>query len=417
MSELTWEGEDLRRFTKEKFDEFLLWSFDNGASDIFIEAGAALAVKVDGAVAWVGQRVVSYEEVAEILIEIDQHASPTLIKSGEELNFRYAVLREISPTEDELVRFRVNATGCEPNFGSKDGVEIVIRTIPATVPHHKDLGIPEEIIKACDSKFGIMLMTGPTGSGKSTSIAAMLRHVIETRPQHLITYESPIEFNLKSIENPKALVIQTEVPGNLTDYRVATANSLRRAPDILLFGEGRDKETISACIRESQTGHLVFSTIHTNDVSGTITRMVDEFDPSERRGTTAKLIDALRGIIHQRLYPRLSGGRIAIREYLLFTDAMRRHLQMCLLNKDDISSDIRELLVKEGKPLLEDAKSIFRSGNIDLGVYASIVIEVGDTDVDMGIVPEVAASLHSNGTIDKETFDSWIKEYEENHKQ
>lgn len=416
MSELIWENEDPRRFTKQNFDDFLLWCFDQGASDILIEAGEVLAVKLDGETRDVGQRVLSYEEVSEILIEIDQHASPTLIKSGEELNFRYSVLREISPTEDELVRFRVNATGSEPPFGAKDGIEIVLRTIPGTVPHYKDLGIPDEVMEACTAKYGIILMTGPTGSGKSTSIAAMLRQIIETRRVHLITYESPIEFNLKSIENRKARVIQSEVPGNLSDFRVATANSLRRAPDIILFGEGRDKETISACIREAQTGHLVFSTVHTNDVPGTISRMVDEFEPSERRGTTAKLVDAMRMIVHQRLYPRLGGGRVAIREYLSFTDSMRRHLQMCLLNKDDIGTDIREILEAEGKPLLVDAKEHFRAGHLDLAQYALIVNEVGDSKVDMAIVPEVAETLYSSGKISKELFDAWMREYEENHK-
>ena len=415
MSQLTWEGEDPRRFTKEKFDEYLLWCFDNGASDILIEVGEVLGAKIDGEIKRVGQRILSYEEISEILIEIDQHASPTLIKSGEPLDFRYAVLRELSETEEELIRFRVNATGCEPPYGAKDGLEIVLRTIPGTVPHYEDLGIPEEIMAACSAKYGIILITGPTGSGKSTSIAAMLREIVETRPVHLITYESPIEFNLKSIPNRKAWVVQSEVPGHISDFRVATANSLRRAPDIILFGEGRDKETISACIRESQTGHLVLTTVHTNDVPGTISRMVDEFEPSERRGTTAKLVDAMRMIVHQRLYPRLGGGRVAIREYLSFSDEMRRHLQMCLLGKDDLGTDIREQLEKNGRPLLTDAIEHFRAGNLDLSQYALIVNEVGNPERDMAIVADVANELYAAGKIDKELFDSWMKEFLEKH--
>ncbi len=143
----------------------------------------------------------------------------------------------------------------------------------------------------------------------------------------------------------------------------------------------------------------------------TISRMVDEFEPSERRGTTAKLVDAMRMIVHQRLYPKMGGGRVAIREFLVFTDDMRRHLQMCLLNKDDLGSDIQELLEKHGKPLLRDAQTKFREGSIDLSQYASIVNEVG-TLHDMNVVPEVAKDLLSKDVIDQDRFDSWIREYE-----
>ncbi len=407
MSDIFWPDEDPIRFTKQHFDEFIQWCFDNGASDIIIESGEVLGAKIHGEVADVGKRLLRYEEVSEILRNIYQSAAPALLKSGEELNFQYSVLR----ADDTLIRFRVNATACQGALGADEGVELVLRTIPGDVPTYKNLSIENEIMEACNSKYGIILITGPTGSGKSTTIAAMLRMIAETRRVHIITYESPIEFDLKSIPDRKARVIQSEVPANLKNYRIATANSLRRAPDIILFGEGKDKETIAACIRESQTGHLVFSTVHTNNVPMTISRMVDEFEPSERRGTTAKLVDAMRMIVHQRLYPKMGGGRVAIREFLVFTDDMRRHLQMCLLNKDDLGSDIQELLEKHGKPLLRDAQTKFREGSIDLSQYASIVNEVG-TLHDMNVVPEVAKDLLSKDVIDQDRFDSWIREYE-----
>jgi defect-in-organelle-trafficking protein DotB len=407
MSELHWPEEDQIRFTKEHFDQFIQWCFDQGASDIIIEAGEVLGAKIHGEVVDVGKKLLRYEEVSEILRTIYQSAAPALLKSGEELNFQYSVLRD----DDSLIRFRVNATACQGAMGADEGVELVLRTIPGDVPKHDNLGIEQEIMDACSAKYGIILITGPTGSGKSTTIAAMLRMISETRRAHIITYESPIEFDLKSIPNRKARVIQSEVPANLKTYRVATANSLRRAPDIILFGEARDRETISACIRESQTGHLVFSTVHTNNVPMTISRMVDEFEPSERKGATSKLVDAMRMIVHQRLYPKLGGGRVAVREFLVFTDEMRRHLQMCLLSKDDLGSDIQELLEQHGKPLLSDAKVKFRDGCIDLAQYASIVNEVGSKK-DLEIVPEVAKALFDNGAIDDQTYNAWISELE-----
>lgn len=407
MDDLRWSGEDPTRFTRAHFDEYLQWCFDNGASDIIIEAGEVLGAKVDGEVVDTGKRLLRYEEVSEILRAIYQSAAPALLKSGEELNFQYSVMRK----DDTVLRFRANATACQGAFGADQGIELVLRTIPGTVPTCRQFSIEQDIIDACQAKYGIILFTGPTGSGKSTSIAALLRHLAETRRAHIITYESPVEFDLKSVPNRKARVIQSEVPANLKTYRVATANSLRRAPDIILFGEARDKETIAACIRESQTGHLVLSTVHTNNVPMTISRMVDEFEPGERKGATSKLVDAMRMIVHQRLIPKMGGGRVAIREYLVFSDDMRRHLQMCLLDKDDLGSDIQQLLEQHGRPLLADAKQKFAEGLIDLAQYAGIVTEVGSKK-DMAIVPAVADKLWQAQVIDQATYDAWMNEYD-----
>jgi defect in organelle trafficking protein DotB len=408
MSNLFWPDENPVRFSPENFNVFVQWCFEQGASDIIIEAGEVLGAKIHGEVWNVGKKLIRYEEVTEILRTTYQAASAALLKSGEELNYQYSVLR----SDDSIVRFRVNVTACQGGLGASDGIEMVLRTIPGDIPDHVALGIEPEIMEACDSKYGIILITGPTGSGKSTSIAAMLKHIAVTKPVHIITYESPIEFDLKSIPNRKARVIQSEVPAHLKNYRIATANSLRRAPDVILFGEARDRETIAACIRESQTGHLVFSTVHTNSVSMTISRMVDEFEASERKGATSKLVDAVRAIVHQRLVAKLGGGRVAIREYLVLTDEMRRHLQMCLMTKDDLGRDIQILLEKHGKPLLVDVKDKFRKGLIDLAQYASIVIEIGTKD-DMELVPEVAKSLLEKGLINQETFNAWMSEVEE----
>lgn len=400
---LRWEGESLTRFNRQDFDSFIGWCFDQGASDVIIEAGEVLGIKLYGEVYDVGSRQIRYEEVSEILKTVYQPAAASLLKSGDELNFQYSVLRD----DDSLIRFRVNVTACQGSLGSDEGVEMVLRTIPGDVPTHSALKIEQEIMDACNFKFGIILITGPTGSGKSTMIAAMLRQIAETQRSHIITYESPIEFDLKGIPNRKSRVIQSEVPLHLKNYRIATANSLRRAPDIILFGEARDRETISACIRESQTGHLVFSTVHTNSVDMTVSRMVDEFDPGERKGATSKLVDALRLIVHQRLYPKLGGGRVAIREFLVFTDEMRRNLQMELLTKDDLGSDISKILKIKGQPLLEDAKVKFKEGLLDLTVYASIVNEVGSLS-DMEIVAPVAKNLLKERVLDEKTYQSWM---------
>ncbi|MFA0809385.1 type IV pilus twitching motility protein PilT [Microbulbifer epialgicus] len=402
----SWEDENLTNFNKEGFDKFLRWCFENDVSDILIETGEVLAVKKFGEVTDVGSKILRYDEITGILGEIYQPASASLLKSGEELNFKYLVCKE----DDSVIRFRVNATSCQGSEGSDDGIEIVVRPIPGTVPDCDDLDIEEEIRKACSAQYGIILITGPTGSGKSTTIAALLKMIGVKYRRHIVTFESPIEFDLKSIPNRKSRIVQSEVPINLGSFSAATVNSLRRAPDIIFFGEARDAEVISACIREAQTGHLVLSTVHTNSVAMTPSRMVDEFDPAERKGATSKLVDALRLIVHQRLYPKMGGGRIAIREFLIFTEEMRRKLLFALLTKDDLGSEIEKLVKENGKPLLSDAKKKFREGCIDLSTYITIVNEVGDKDKDLKIVPEVAKKLLQKSLINKITYDTWISD-------
>jgi len=402
LLELRWEDEDPLRFNRKHFDQFLQWCFENSANDVIIESGEVLGAKIDGEVWNVGRKKIRYEEISEILRQIYTPAAPTLLTTGKDIKFPYSILID----DDKVIRFRGIATSNQGTGGARNGTNIVLRTIPGVVPICEDLEMEQEIIDACNAKYGIILVTGPTGSGKSTTIAALLRHKAVTTRSHIITYESPIEFDLKTIPNRKSRVIQSEVPINLENYRLATTNSLRRAPDVILFGEASDQETISACIRESQTGHLVFSTVHTNNVAMTIARMADEFDKSERKGATSKLVDAMRMIVHQRLVKKLGGGRIALREYLVFTDKMRRKLLMSLLEKDDLGTDIYTLLEGHGKSLLQDAREKLTEGLIPLSEYTSVVTEVGSPS-DMLGVSEIIKNLLEKGIIDNYTHDAW----------
>ena len=227
-----WPNENMLRFSKEDFNDYLIWCSDQGASDILIESGESLGIIKDGSVCDVGRKLLRYDEIIEILCEVYQPASQSLLKSGNDLNFPYSILRE----DDSLLRFRVNATSVHAGGGAEHGVEVVLRTIPGIVPHYKELGLPDEVIKASQAEYGIVLVTGPTGSGKSTTIAAMMRELAETKAININTYESPIEFDFKSIENRKARIKQTEIPTGLSNYRTAVENSLRRAQKVVLFG-------------------------------------------------------------------------------------------------------------------------------------------------------------------------------------
>lgn len=403
-----WEAENLLHFTRVEFDEFLVWAFNHGASDILIESGEVLGLIKDGYVVDVGRKVLRYEELAGILSDVYQPASQSMLKSGKDLNFAYGILRD----DDSLIRFRVNATSVQGGGGAEHSVEIVLRTIPSVVPDYKQLGLPIEVVRASKAEYGIILITGPTGSGKSTTVAALLRDIIETNPININTYESPIEFDLKSVPNRKARIKQTEIPTGLHDYTTAVENSLRRAQKVVLFGEAREKAIFEACIREAETGHLVFTTVHANDVPSTISRFVGMFTGEESASIENKLAGTLRMILNQRLYPKRGGGRVAIREYLIFDDEMRRHLQMTALKPGAFNAELMRLVAEKGVPMLRDAKKHFSEGTLPLGQYAGIVSEVGSIK-DLDIVPDVAEKLLSQNIIDKPLYDQWLSEYNE----
>jgi defect-in-organelle-trafficking protein DotB len=403
-----WPNEPIIGFNKKDFEDLLEWSFDVGASDIFIEAGETVGLKIHGEIVTVSKKTIGSTQLSEVLSEIYIPAAMSILKDGKELNFKYHILRE----DGSSIRFRFNATACQGGIGISNGVAVVIRTIAGIVPYYKDLGIQKEIMNASNSDVGILFITGPTGSGKSTTLAAIMREIITTKRKHIITYESPIEYDLKSIENKLAKVVQSEVPENLQNYRLATANSLRRAPDIILFGEGRDAATIGACILEAQTGHFVMTTLHTNNVALAFSRMADEFEAFERKGIITKLVDATTGIVHQRLYPKLGGGRVAIREYLIFTTAIKRHLHIQMAAGIDIGVEISKMVSEHGLSLLQDAKNKFSLGLIDLDVYAQIVTEVGSID-DLNCVPEIAENLLKTKIISQDLYNEWVQELEE----
>lgn len=408
-SKLTlWPGENPTRFNVEDFNDFLAWAHEIGASDILIEAGSRLGIKIYGACKDVSKRVIRLEELTFILAEIFQAAAPNLLRSGQPLDFAHTIMLK----DQSIIRFRVNATSARGAGGADVGIAMVLRTIPSAPPSCAEIGVENQIIQTSENnKYGLILITGPTGSGKSTLIGAIFRGIIEKQEKHILTYEAPIEFDMKAVANGKARVSQSEVPTHVPNFDAAVSNALRRAPDIILIGESRDKETIAGCVRASQTGHLVFSTVHTNNVAMTIARMVDEFPPEERKGATAKLVDAIRMIVHQRLVPGKHGGRVALKEFLVFTEDHRRYLQSKLLTKDDIGADIQHLLETDsqnGQSLINDARKKMIRGKISLDTFTVLANELG-TDHDIELINKMRENYVA-GKTDAERARSAITE-------
>src|SRR4051794_5363838 len=223
--------------------------------------------------------------------------------SENEVDFSYAV--------EGLGRFRVNA------FLQRGLISIVMRAIPVSIKGVEELGLPESISRLAEEERGIILLTGTTGSGKSTTLAAMIDHVNRTMSKHIVTIEDPIEFLHR---DRNSIVNQREVGQDTASFKRALRRVLRQAPDVILVGEMRDEETVQTALSAAETGHLVLSTLHTVDASETITRIIDFFPPHQQQQARAMIAGTLKGIISQRLVPTVDGqGRVATCEILVHT--------------------------------------------------------------------------------------------------
>ncbi len=277
------------------------------ASDLHLQVGLAPMLRVDGRLTPVPAAEPLNEESIEALIFsiLDEDQKQILLKD-KEFDFSFAF--------GDLGRFRVNA------FHERGNLAAALRLIPNEILTIEQLGLPAVVTKFAHYPRGLVLVTGPTGSGKSTSLAALVDKINSERAEHIITIEDPIEFTHKS---KKSVVVQREVHYDTYSFSAALRSSLREDPDVVLIGEMRDLETIAAAITIAETGHLVFATLHTNSASQSIDRMIDVFPPHQQPQIRAQLSNILMAICCQRLIPSIGGGRVAAAEVMIATPAVR----------------------------------------------------------------------------------------------
>ncbi len=277
------------------------------ASDLHLQVGLPPMLRVDGALAPVNGTEPLTEETVESLVFaiLDEDQKQILLKD-KEFDFSFAF--------GDLGRFRVNA------FHERGNLAAALRLIPNEILSIEQLGLPPIVNKFADYPRGLVLVTGPTGSGKSTSLAAMVNKINHERSTHIVTIEDPIEFTHKSI---KSVIVQREVHYDTYSFSAALRSSLRQDPDVVLIGEMRDLETISSAITIAETGHLVFATLHTNSAAQSIDRMIDVFPPHQQPQIRSQLANILMAICSQRLIPAIGGGRMAAAEILVATPAVR----------------------------------------------------------------------------------------------
>ena len=277
------------------------------SSDLHIQVGLPPMLRTDGALKPVAGSDVLTEEMVEALIFsiLDEDQKQILLKD-KEFDFSFAF--------GDIARFRVNA------FHESGNLAAALRLIPNEILSIEQLGLPPIISKFSEYPRGLVLVTGPTGSGKSTTLAGIIGKINAERATHIITIEDPIEYTHRS---KKSVIVQREVHYDTYSFSAALRSSLRQDPDVVLIGEMRDLETIAAAITIAETGHLVFATLHTNSAAQSIDRMIDVFPPHQQPQIRSQLSNILMAICSQRLVPAIGGGRIAAAEILVVTPAVR----------------------------------------------------------------------------------------------
>jgi twitching motility protein PilT len=279
-----------------------------GGSDLHLKVGSVPTARVHG-------ELVALGDGAELTSADTEHLLRELIGKGERLaEFEEQHEIELSHEIEGVARFRINA------FSQRDGIALVARAIPHRVPTIEELALPPVIARLAEEQRGIVLVTGTTGAGKSTTLAAMIDHINGTRAAHVVMIEDPIEFVHR---NRRSMIGQREVGIDTLSFKGALRRVLRQDPDVILIGEMRDEETVQTAMSAAETGHLVLSTIHTLDAAETINRMLDFFPAHHHQLVRSTLAGTLRGLISQRLVPAADGGRVAACEILRMTGRVR----------------------------------------------------------------------------------------------
>ena len=332
------------------------------ASDLHIQVGLPPMLRIDGSLRPLsGADPLSEEHVESLVFSILDDNQKAILLKDKEFDFSFAF--------GDLGRFRVNA------FHERGNLAAALRVIPNQILTVEQLGLPDVVNKFADYPRGLVLVTGPTGSGKSTTLAAILHKINQERPLHIVTIEDPIEYAHKSI---KSVVVQREVHYDTYSFSAALRSSLRQDPDVVFIGEMRDLETIAAAITIAETGHLVFATLHTNSAAQSIDRMIDVFPPHQQPQIRSQLSNILMAICSQRLIPTIGGGRIAAAEILIANPAVRNIIRE---GKSHQLDAVIQTGAEVGMQSLDKTLvGLVHSGTISLEEARNFAVDLGEFD-------------------------------------
>lgn len=360
------------RFTPIFMDNMLEHAERLHASDITIQTGESIFAEIYGRLVRLTNRQLSNTEVGDLINAIYGPNATTQLLSGEDIDTYY----EFRPNRGVRFRYRVNGTACLVE--GHDAIQITLRSIPTTPPKIDTMDLPKHILEAIEPQEGIVFITGATGSGKSTLLASIIRSLIEKEDANrkVLTYEAPIEFVYDEIDTVSAVVSQSEIPRHIPSFAEGVRNALRRKPRLIMVGECRDAETISAALEAALTGHPVYTTLHTSGVAETMRRLVTSFSGEERLGRTIDILETIRLCIWQKLVPTVDGKRVALREYLVFDEETRDILLAG--DPNNVTNMTRKLVRERGQLMTHDAKAKFEQGLISERTYQLILAGTKD---------------------------------------
>ena len=366
----TWP-EEPDRFSEDHVDLLLLWCVKQNSSDITIQTDRPIYNEIHGVLYPGTYRNIDAADMDAILNKIYGREAKAKLAAGQDLDISY----EIRPDRYTRIRFRVNITAVLSR--GRDSAQITMRVLPSEPPTFEELNIEQEIVEAWAPRNGMVIVTGATGSGKTTLLAAGNRMLLERANGcgKMLTYEAPIEYVYDTIDSPRSLVSQSEIPRHLPDFSHGVRNALRRKPEIILVGEARDRHTINASIEAAQTGHAVYTTTHTMGVANTVARMISTYEMHERPERAVSLMETLRLIVTQALVPREGGGRIGVREWMRFPDEVREKLMD--MDFTDWGNEIERMLFQYGQSMKRSAEILFEDGVIDRRHYLLLSSSTG----------------------------------------
>lgn len=290
-----------------KIEKLLEYVVKNDASDLHLTVGVPPMVRIDGSLRPLPEiPALTAEEVEHLIFSVVDEIQKDILLKDMEVDFSFAF--------GDVARFRANA------YHQKGDLGLALRLIPTKIKSLEELGMPKVVEKFADMPRGLVLVTGPTGSGKSTTLAALIDKINHEKALHIITIEDPIEY---THNHNKSVIEQREVHYDTRSFSAALRSVLREDPDVVLIGEMRDLETIAAAITIAETGHLVLATLHTNNAAQSIDRMIDVFPPHQQQQIRTQLSNILQAIVSQRLVPAIGGGRIAAAEVMVANSAVR----------------------------------------------------------------------------------------------
>jgi twitching motility protein PilT len=334
----------------------------NGASDIHFRPGDPPSYRVNGTLRALKGEKLTPQHTREIALNL---ISDPLVK-GQIDNIQE---HDSSYSAPGVGRFRVNI------YRQRGSLAVVLRIIPPAVPKFEELGLPDVLKKICSEERGLILVTGATGSGKTSTLASMIDFINTTESLHILTIEDPIEFIHK---NNRSSISQREIGVDTENFNIALRAALRQDPDVIFVGEMRDTETIDIALKAAETGHLVLSTVHTTDTAKTIGRLVSVFNAEEQTMVRLRLADSLKAVISQRLLPRAAGpGRVLALEILVQTKTVQEHIKDAAR-----TSELRDVLEKGGSYGMQSfdqhLAALYRAGTITLEVASAAASNPGD---------------------------------------